>query len=252
MKMPILFIGHGSPMNAIEDNSYTREWEEISKKISQPKGIIAISAHWYTRGTRITTVENPKTIYDMYGFPQELYEIEYNAKTSKELIETLESIDRKIIEDNSWGYDQGIWSVLHKIYPKRDIPVVEMSIDGLKTSEEHYDLGKKLSRLRNEGYLIIASGNVVHNLGLADFDKEDGYKWAVDFDHEIKDAVINRNFDKIKNYKKMENKNRAFSSDEHFLPLLYILGASDENDEITVFNENTIMGSLSMTSYLFE
>lgn len=252
MKMPILFVGHGSPMNAIEDNEYTKEWINISKKIPEPKGIIAISAHWYTRGTRITSAKNPKTIYDMYGFPRELYEIEYNAGTNEELIGEIKKVENSITEDSEWGYDHGVWSILHKMYPNRNIPVVEMSVDGLKTAQEHFDLGKKLHRLRNEGYLIMASGNVVHNLGLVNFESEDGYAWAKAFDDEVKNAIVSRDFKKLLDYRLLSNKAKAFSSDEHFLPLLYILGASSEEDKLTVFNEKTTMGSLSMTSYLFQ
>lgn len=252
MKMPIIFIGHGSPMNAIEDNRFTDKWIEIMKDLPKPKGILAISAHWYTKGTRITTVEEPETIYDIHGFPKELYEINYNAKTDKDFILEIKALDKQIIEDNSWGYDHGVWSILHKIYPNRDIPLVEMSIDGIKSPEEHFELGKKLKKLREEGYLIFGSGNIVHNLSLVDFYSEEGFPWAIGFDKEIKDAIITRNFEKVINYRKISNKNKVFSSDEHFLPILYILGASYNTDEIFVFNEETIMGSLSMTSYLLK
>ena len=252
MKMPIIFIGHGSPMNAIENNRFTDKWVEMIKELPKPKGILAISAHWYTRGTRITTVEAPKTIYDMHGFPKELYEIEYNAKTDKNFIEKIKKLDTNIIEDNAWGYDHGVWSILHRVYPHRDIPLIEMSIDGTKSPQEHFELGKKLKDLREEGYLIFGSGNIVHNLSLADFYNEEGYKWALEFDKEIKNAIVDRDFEKVINYRKISNKNKAFSTDEHFLPILYILGASEDSDKTHVFNEETIMGSLSMTSYLLK
>lgn len=253
MKMPIIFIGHGSPMNAIETNEFTEKWIEVAKKLPKPRGILAISAHWYTRGTWITTLEEPKTIYDMHGFPKELYEINYNAKTEKKFIEKIIEVSNgEIKEDNSWGYDHGVWSILHKIYPNRDIPVVEMSIDGTKTPEEHFELGKKLKSLREEGYLIFSSGNIVHNLALVDFYNEEGYDWAKEFDEEIKNAIIEKDFEKVLNYKKIKNKNKAFTSDEHFLPIIYLLGAWENTDEISVFNDKVVMGSLSMTSYLFE
>lgn len=253
MKMPIIFIGHGSPMNAIETNEFTEKWIEIVKELPKPRGILAISAHWYTKGTKITTAEEPVTIYDMHGFPKELYEINYNAKTEIEFIRKIKNLlNDEISEDNTWGYDHGVWSVLHKIYPDRDIPVVEMSVDKLKSPEEHFKFGEKLKKLRDDGYLIFASGNIVHNLALADFYNTGFYDWAKEFDEKIKNAILEKNFAKIFNYKTLENKNKAFGSDEHFLPILYILGASEITDEITVFNDKTIMGSLSMTSYLFK
>lgn len=252
MKMPIVFIGHGSPMNAIEDNEFTNKWVEIFRSISKPKGILAISAHWYTRGTRITTVKEPKMIYDMSGFPKELYEINYDTVTDEKLIEKVKTLfgADNIIEDNTWGYDHGIWSILHRVYPEHDIPLVVVSVDAYKSSEEHYKLGKKLSELREEGYLILGSGNIVHNLGLVDFYKENGYDWAVEFDNEIKKSIISRNYERVINFKNIKNNELAFKTPEHFTPILYVLGASNEKDEITVFNDKCIIGSLSMTSYL--
>ena len=252
MKMPILFIGHGSPMNAIEDNVFTEKWDEILNNLPKAKGILAISAHWYTRHTRINVEKSPKTIHDMFGFPEELYKINYDRKTDEDFINKIKEIDSSIIGDETWGYDHGIWSIFHRTKISKDIPVIEMSIDGYKSPKEHFELGKKLAKLRDEGYLIVASGNVVHNLGLVDFYKADGFDWAKKFDQEIKNAIINNDIDKILNYSKIPNKEKAFRTDEHFLPLLYILGARDEKDEVLVFNEQCVMGSLSMTSYMFK
>lgn len=254
MKMPIVFIGHGSPMNAIEDNEFTNKWTEIFKTIPKPKGILAISAHWYTKGTRITTVKEPKMIYDMSGFPKELYEINYDTVTDELLIERVKELlgAENIIEDNTWGYDHGIWSILNKVYPEHDIPLVVLSVDAYKTSEEHFKQGEKLSKLREEGYLILGSGNIVHNLGLVDFYKESGYDWAEEFDNKIKKSILSRKFDEVINYKNIKNNELAFKTPEHFIPILYILGASEEKDEIIVSSDKCIMGSLSMTSYLLK
>ncbi|MBN1469806.1 MAG: dioxygenase [Fusobacteriaceae bacterium] len=252
MKMPILFIGHGSPMNAIENNEFTKNWDNILNNIPKPKGILAISAHWYTRHTRINVEEAPKTIYDMFGFPDELYQIKYERKTNNEFINEIKEIDSTIIGDNSWGYDHGIWSIFHRTNISKEIPVIEMSIDGYKTPKEHYELGKKLGKLREKGYLIVASGNIVHNLALVDFYKSDGFQWATKFDDEIKNAIIENDIEKLLDYKKIPNKDKAFKTDEHFLPLLYILGAKSDTDNGFIFNNSTILGALSMTSYMFK
>lgn len=254
MKMPIVFIGHGSPMNAIEDNKFTDKWIDIFKTIPKPKGILAISAHWYTKGTRITTVKEPKMVYDMSGFPKELYEINYDAITDELLIKRVEELlgADNIIEDNTWGYDHGIWSILNRVYPEQEIPLVVLSVDAYKTPKEHYEFGKKLRELREEGYLILASGNIVHNLGLVDFQKENGYDWAEEFDNEIKNSILSKKIDKVINFENIKNNNLAFRTPEHFLPILYILGAVHEEDEFIVFNDKCIMGSLSMTSYLIK
>lgn len=253
-KMPILFVGHGSPMNAIEDNKYTEGWENIVKEIPKPKAILAISAHWYTHGTRITDSEQPKMVYDMYGFPEELYEIVYGAKGSPELAHKVkESIGDFTQIDNTWGIDHGAWSVLHRMYPKADIPVLQLSVNADLSAEEHFEIGKKLNTLREEGVLIFGSGNVVHNLPMVEWDMEEkGFGWAEEFDNYIKQNILKKDYKKVINYELAgESANLSFQTPDHYYPLLYILGASDENDKITVFNDSCTMGSLSMTSYLF-
>lgn len=252
-KMPMLFVGHGSPMNAIEDNEFTRKWEEVGKKLKTPKAILAISAHWYTDGTRIQEEESPKMIYDMYGFPKEMYEIVYPAKGNPKLArEAMELIGSKVTVDHTWGLDHGIWSVLVKMYPNAEIPVVQLSVDGNADSAEHYKMGTQLSKLREEGVLILASGNVVHNLREVDWENSEGTAWALDFDSYIKEAVLSGNYESAVNYHAHKSAVRAVPTPDHFYPLLYILGAADKKDTITVFNDSCIMGSLSMTSYLFE
>lgn len=252
-KMPVLFVGHGSPMNAVEDNEYTREWERVAKLIPTPTAILAISAHWCTDGTRIIDEEYPKMIYDMYGFPEELYKIEYKSKGSPEFAKlTKELVQKEIKSDYNWGYDHGTWSVLHRMYPKADIPVYQLSIDRNAEAQTHYQLGKELQKLREQGVLIFGSGNVVHNLRLVDWSVEKGFAWAEEFDVYIKDNVQKRNFDDVIQYKKAgQAAQKSFTTPEHFYPLLYVLGASKDSDKLMVFNDSCTLGSLSMTSYMF-
>jgi 4,5-DOPA dioxygenase extradiol len=253
-KMPMLFVGHGSPMNAIEDNRYTRGWKEIAEQIPKPESIISISAHWYTKGTKIMNEENPKTIHDMYGFPKELYEILYKVQGNRELAGKVKNlISKQSAFDNSWGIDHGTWSVLVHMYPERNIPVFQISIDAAAPPEVHYQIGKELKSLRNQGVLLFGSGNIVHNLGLIDWGIEDkGFEWAYQFDDYIKESIINRNHETVINYLHLEKTAKlAVPTPEHFYPILYILGASDEEDKISVYNDSCVLGSLSMTSYLF-
>lgn len=252
--MPALFIGHGSPMNAIENNIYSRGWEQISKKIPKPKAILSISAHWYTDGTRINDDKNPKTVYDMYGFPDELYSVAYDAPGAPELAKaTKELISREVVIDNSWGIDHGAWSVLHRMYPSVDIPVYQMSIDSSAPADVHYKIGQEIRYLRENGVMIFGSGNVVHNLSRVDWDSEGGYPWAVEFDNYIKSKIQNGEHQEVINYRNAGNSARlAFYTPEHFYPLLYVLGAARREDKLTIFNNSCTLGALSMTSYLFE
>jgi 4,5-DOPA dioxygenase extradiol len=255
MKMPLVFIGHGSPMNAIEDNPYTSQWKEIAKRIPTPRAIISFSAHWYTRGTKIMNEENPKTIYDMYGFPKALYEVVYKASGAPAVAAVAQGlIFRQTEFDRTWGIDHGTWSVLVHMYPERNIPVFQISIDALASNEEHYRMGRELRALRDQDILLFGTGNVVHNLRMIDWDKADeGYDWAYRFDHFIMKNVLNRNHENILNHQALEDAAKlAVPTPDHFNPLLYILGASDMKDGVSVYNQSCMMGSLSMTSYLFE
>lgn len=254
-RMPLVFVGHGSPMNAIEDNDYTREWISMSERIPRPEVILSVSAHWFTKGTKIMNEEAPKTIYDMYGFPRELYEVVYNspgspsvAKLSKELI------SKETEYDNSWGIDHGTWSVLVHMYPDRKIPVFQISIDAYAPPEVHYNIGRNLRTLREQGVLIFGTGNIVHNLRLVDWHMgSKGFDWAYEFDEYIYENIINKNHNNIINYKEMcESAKHAVPIPDHFYPLLYTLGATYEDDKISVFNKSCELGSLTMTSYLWE
>lgn len=250
--IPVMFMGHGSPMNAIEDNQYSRTWKEIGKTITKPEAILCISAHWVTRGTKVTIQENPKTIYDFYGFPKELYELDYVVKGSPKVAnrvgELLGSMASKVDE---WGIDHGTWSILVHLFPDADIPVIQISIDHNASPQELYDIGRKLKPLRNENVLILGSGNIVHNLRIVDFDQEGGFSWAYDFDNYIKDCIIKREHQNVINYAKMGNIAKySIPTTEHYNPILTVLGASEESDVIDIYNESCLYGSLSMTSYI--
>lgn len=252
--MPALFIGHGSPMNAIEDNRFVRQWKSIAEKIPRPEAILSVSAHWYTKGTKIMDEVSPKTIYDMYGFPDELYKIIYNAKGSPNLADkTIKLINRTVEIDNSWGYDHGTWSVLHRMYPNADIPVIQLSVDKNASMQDHYNIGRKLNRLRKDGILIFGSGNITHNLSRVNWQMSGGYDWAEDFDEYIIENIKQQNHDNIIDYKKAgKSADYAVPISDHYAPILYVLGALGENEKVSVFNDECILGSLSMTSYLFE
>jgi 4,5-DOPA dioxygenase extradiol len=252
-KMPVLFIGHGSPMNAIEDNVYTQNWREIAAKIPRPAAILSVSAHWFTAGTRLNDDLRPQTIYDMYGFPRELYEVVYQPAGAPELAHlTKELIDRKTQIDNSWGIDHGTWSVLNVMYPLADIPVFQLSVNQNESAAYHYAIGEYLKALREKGVLILGSGNVVHNLAMLNWNMEKGYDWALDFDGYIKRKIMSKDYAGVIDYQKAGKSSEiAFFTPEHFFPLLYTLGAVGKDDYLTVFNDACTMGSLSMTSYLF-
>lgn len=253
-KMPVLFIGHGSPMNAIEINRFSNKWIELGNALLKPKAILMISAHWYTRGQYIRTHEKNKQIYDMYGFPRELYELIYEPKndslTAKKIVSNYSNV---IKEDNSWGIDHGAWEVLTRMYPKADIPVIMLSVNANAPAEEMFKIGNKLKYLRNEGILIIGSGNIVHNLSLLDFSmNEFGYKESIAFDQSVKKYILEKDFAKVLNYESIPGKKIAFSTNDHFSPLSYVLGFVEDDDEVEIFNEGYIGGSLSMTSYIFK
>lgn len=254
--MPTLFIGHGSPMNAIEDNEYSETWKKIGRMIPRPAAILSVSAHWYTKGSFVNDEQKPNIVYDMYGFPEELYEVKYIAPGNPDLAHNTVKIvsSANITIDNSWGIDHGTWSVLCRMFPEANIPLMQLSIDAHAKPETHYQIGRELAALRKEGVLILGSGNVVHNLGKIDFSMEGrGFQWAYEFDKYIADEIRNNNHDNVINYHN-EGKSAqiAFPYPDHFYPLLYVLGASDKKDKLSVFCESCTYGSLSMTSYLFE
>lgn len=249
-RMPALFIGHGNPMNAIEDNEFSRVWAEIGQSIPKPKAILCISAHWETEGTRVTVVDHPRTIHDFHGFPKPLFDLKYPALGSPALARLIgETVaDVPVILDSDWGLDHGAWSVLCRMFPLADIPVVQLSLDRTKPPAFHYGLGKSLRELRNRGILIVASGNIVHNLGAVVW-KDTAYDWALEFDGQIKRLIVSGNHDAIIRYDQLGDAAKAsVPTAEHFLPLLYILGLQEAGEETTFFNEKVTLGAISMTS----
>ncbi len=254
-RMPAFFLGHGSPMNALEDNIYTRAWQKLGETVPRPKAIVAVSAHWFTRGTAVTAMENPRTIHDFGGFPQALFDKRYPAPGSpalaKQLQERLKPIN--VTADTSeWGLDHGTWGVLIKMYPDADIPVVQLSIDGTQPAEYHYQIGKKLAALRDEGVMIVASGNVVHNLRMVKWEgNTEPYPWAVSFNQYVLDNLSWKGAAKdhpLVNFMQHEGAALSNPSVEHYLPLLYILGAWDGEEAIETPTDGIVMGSLSMLS----
>jgi 4,5-DOPA dioxygenase extradiol len=253
-KMPTLFVGHGSPMNAIEDNEFSRAWTEVGKALPKPNAILCISAHWETNGTQVTGMDKPKTIHDFGGFPPELYAMEYPAPGSPDLARlTQETVQETQVRlDQTWGLDHGTWSVLHRLFPDADVPVVQLSLDRTQAPEFHYALGKELRALRNKGVLIVGSGNIVHNLRRAIF-REGAYDWAIEFDETIKQLVQSGDHDPIVHYQTLGQAARlSIPTNEHYLPLLYILPLQDKNEQIKFFADRVTMGSLSMRSLWIE
>jgi len=251
LKYPVLFVGHGSPMNAIEDNEYSRGWKNSIINLPKPTAIVCISAHWETRGTFITGMDNPKTIHDFYGFPKQLYEIEYPAPGNKELAaEIVRDFNPfKVASDYNWGLDHGCWSILKHMFPLADIPVVQISLDNTKKPREHFDFARQLLPLREKGILIIASGNIVHNLRMVNFEMNTGYDWAVEANETMKSHILKYNHKPLIEFEKQGKAfELAIPTAEHYLPLLYTLALKDENEQITIFNDKTDYGSLSMAS----
>lgn len=257
-KMPILFLGHGSPMNAIEENSFVRGFRAIGKDIEKPKAILCISAHWETRGTYVTAMQNPRTIHDFGGFPQALFDVQYPAPGSPELAATTKELitSTQVGLDHQWGLDHGAWSVIKHLYPNADIPVIQMSLDYGKSPEYHYQLAKELGALRQKGVLIIGSGNLVHNLGMIAWDKMNldnyGYDWAIEANQQMKQYIADRDHQKLIRYGSHGTAWKlAIPSPDHYLPLLYIIALQDDKEQAQFYNDQTVAGAISMTSVRF-
>jgi 4,5-DOPA dioxygenase extradiol len=253
--MPVLFLGHGSPMNAIEENQFVTGFRNLAKTLPQPNAILCISAHWFTKGTKVTSMQMPRTIHDFGGFPQALFDVQYPAKGSPELaLETQKILDPVLVDlDEHWGLDHGAWSVIKHLYPNADVPVIQLSIDYTKSGQYHFELAKKLQSLRYKGVLIIGSGNIVHNLRLVDFrnfDKDNyGFDWAIEARETVNRYLLDGNFQPLIDFEKMSKAvQMAIPTPDHYLPLLYTLGLKDKTDELDLFNDKLLAGSLSMTS----
>lgn len=253
-RMPVLFLGHGSPMNAIEENEFVQGFRRVGEEVPKPKAILCISAHWVTQGTQVTAMEKPPTIHDFGGFPRALYEVQYPAPGSPELArETREMVKSTHVHaDDNWGLDHGAWSVIKHMYPHADVPVVELSLDYYKTPQAHYELAQELKSLRKKGVLILGSGNIVHNLRMVDWDslnKEYAYDWATEANQQMKEFILDGDFKSLVDYNRQ---GRAFQlaipTPEHYLPLLYALALKEKDESVSLFNDKPVAGSLYMTS----
>ncbi len=254
-KMPVLFLGHGSPMNAIEENEFVKGFRNSVKGIPKPAAILCISAHWETKGTFVTAMQKPSTIHDFGGFPKALFDVQYPAHGSPELAQLTKSIVKKttIGLDEKWGLDHGAWSVIKHMYPLADVPIIQMSLDYYQTPQYHYELAKELASLRNKGVLIIGSGNMVHNLGMIAWDKMNAdnfaFDWAAEANDKMKKFILANDHKSLINFRSQGKAfDLAIPSPEHYLPLIYTLALKEENEKISFFNDKAVAGSLTMTS----
>lgn len=254
-RMPVLFVGHGSPMNGIEDNEFSQRWQEMGKTIPTPRAVLCISAHWLTRGTHITAMNQPKTIHDFGGFPPELFAVQYPAPGDPNLAKETAALIQKtpVGLDHDWGLDHGTWTIVRHMYPNANIPVLQLSIDYYQSPEYHYELAKELQVLRKKGVLMIGSGNMVHNLRILNWQQpETGFDWAIELNEIFKKHIMEGNHDALIYYKKLgKAAELAIPTPDHYYPLLYTLGLKDKKDEVSFFNDKAVMGSITMTSVKF-
>lgn len=250
-RSPLLFVGHGSPMNGIEDNVFSETWERLGREITPPAAVIVVSAHWFTKGTFVTAMDQPRTIHDFYGFPQKLFDVQYPAPGNPVLAKETQSLIRKTEAglDHEWGLDHGTWSVVRRMFPQANIPVLQLSIDYTKSPAFHYEMARELASLRKKNVLIIGSGNMVHNLGVIDWRQpESGYDWANEMNDKFKQLITNGDYTPLIKYDSLGQAARlSIPTPEHYLPLLYVLGLKEDNETVSFFNDKTVMGSISMT-----
>ena len=254
-RMPVFFLGHGSPMNGIEDNQFVQGFKKQGELLEKPNAIVVISAHWETKGTKVTAMDFPKTIHDFGGFPKELYEVQYPAPGHPELakeISTLVQPEDTVHLDHEWGLDHGAWTVVKHMFPKADVPVIQLSLDYTLNGQQHFDLAQQLNRLRDKGVLIVGSGNMVHNLRRLEWSKINdnyGYDWAIEANTKMKEWILSSNHKQLIDFKNQTQAfNLAIPTPEHYLPLIYVMAMSDNKDEKLLFNDQYLGGSLSMTS----
>jgi 4,5-DOPA dioxygenase extradiol len=248
--MPALFIGHGSPMNAIEDNEFSRAWIQAGRELPPVRAVVCISAHWETNGTRVLSVPAPRTIYDFYGFPPQLYRVEYPAPGSPDLAERVRSLIRSVPvqPDLEWGLDHGCWSVLKHLLPEARVPVIQLSLDQVAGMQQHYDLGRQLAELRQEGVLILGSGNMVHNLRVLNW-SDIAFDWALAYDEMLRAWIESGDHEPVIQYEKHGSPAlQAVNSAEHYEPLLYILALQQAGEAVRFFAERVTLGSISMRS----
>lgn len=251
--MPVLFIGHGSPMNGIEDNEFSSKWAGIAKDIPTPAAVLVVSAHWFTKGTHVTAMNFPRTIHDFGGFPQALFDVQYPAPGHPELaMETAGLIhSAEVGLDHDWGLDHGAWTVVRHMYPEANIPVLQLSIDYTKDATYHYNLAKELYTLRKKGVLILGSGNMVHNLRMMSWEMihGGGYDWALEMNDKFKSLILNHEHQQLANYSSLGSAAMlAIPTPEHYLPLMYTLGLQSGTEGVSLFNDKAVGGSLTMTS----
>jgi len=254
-KFPVLFLGHGSPMNAIEDNEFVQGFRKIGQTFEKPKAILVISAHWETRGTFVTAMEHPATIHDFGGFPQALFDVQYPAPGSPSLAHETQRIVTKteVHLDDKWGLDHGSWSVVKHLYPNADVPIIQMSIDYTQPASYHYEIAQQLAELRKKGVLIIGSGNMVHNLSMVAWDKLNttgyAYEWASIANDKMKKFIQDGNHQALIDFRQQGKEfDLAIPTPEHYLPLIYTLALQERNENLFLFNDNSVAGSLTMTS----
>ena len=248
--MPAVFVGHGNPMNAIEDSSFRREWTALGRRLPKPSSILCVSAHWETAGVAVTASESPETIHDFGGFPQALFDVRYPAPGSPALARRVASLlaSENVRLDGKRGLDHGAWSVLAALYPAADVPVVQLSLDSSRPGADHYDLARRLAPLRQEGVLVLGTGNIVHNLGFYDPRRHEPYDWAKRFDAKVKKLISSRDHALLSDLKKLgPDAGLAVPTPEHYLPLLYVLALQRKEDTVSYFNE-AVETSMSMTS----
>lgn len=254
--MPVLFLGHGSPMNAIADNEFVRSFKTLGEEIPAPNAVLCISAHWETQGTKVTAMDMPPTIHDFGGFPQALFDVEYPAPGEPDLALAVKKMVTSTeigLDDHQWGLDHGAWSVIRNMYPNANVPVIQMSLDYNQKPQYHYELAKELSALRKKGVLIVGSGNLVHNLRMIAWDKFTvdgfGFDWAIEANERMKEYILSDNHQALIDFK---NQGKAFDlaipTPDHFLPLLYALALKEDEEQVSIFNDKPVAGSLTMTS----
>lgn len=250
-QMPLLFVGHGNPMNAISNNQYAQEWQKIGQNLPTPSAILCVSAHWETNGTFVTAMQMPQTIHDFGGFPQALFDVQYPAQGNPALATQISQLvtTTNVQPNYDWGLDHGCWSVLKHIYPKNNIPVLQLSLNYNQPLSWHYSLAKELHTLRQKGVLIIGSGNIVHNLGIINWQTNQAYDWAIEANNKIKSLIIDDAHQQLIDYTQLGSAVKlAIPTTEHYLPLLYILGLKQKNENISFFNDTIDLGSIAMTS----
>ena len=257
-RMPVLFIGHGSPMNGIEDNEFSQGWAQIATEIPIPKAVLVVSAHWLSEGTHITAMDFPKTIHDFGGFPKPLYEVQYPAPGDPELAKATAALlgHTDVGLDHDWGLDHGAWTVVRHMYPEATIPVLQLSIDYRKDAAYHYQLAKELSRLREKGVLIMGSGNMVHNLRMVAWDQLDkpgfGFDWAIQINETFKSLILEKDHEPLIHYERLGREAQlAIPTPDHYFPLIYTLGLQRPDERVRFFNDKAVGGSLTMTSVQF-